>query len=171
MKKILTESEKKEIRKLYYESDEDQIKKLLDNEEFRQIFTDFSSGRITEKEMEMKVKIMLLGEEVKYLREIFEDYPHIAERVKDSDVVEMTRDTIRTVNNNSDAFFGNYGDLNMVPKHAYSTMIIAGLIKRLEDMYPELKRDLDWSGDFINYMKFYHDDMLFGGFDELNMNL
>lgn len=169
MKKILSESEKNEIRKLYYESDEDQIRNLLDNEEFRTIFTDFSSGKITEKEMEMRVKIMLLGEEVKYLREIFEKHPHIAEKVKDSDVLQMTRDTIRTVNNNTGAFFGNYEDMKMLPKHAYSTMIIVGVIDKLEKMFPELKSDLDWSSDFVNYMKFFHDDVLFGGFDELNL--
>ena len=57
MKKILSESEKNEIRKLYYESDEDQIRNLLDNEEFRTIFTDFSSGKITEKEIQYEKKI------------------------------------------------------------------------------------------------------------------
>ena len=169
MKEILTEEEKKQIRDLYFSNTltEDKFGEFL-SDEFRQIFDDFASGRITEKEMEMRVKLALLEEEVKFLKDIFVDYPEIAERVQDSNLVQLIDWVKQRVNSAPDLFFPSVESKEELSKHEYSNIIIAGVISELFNLFPDLKGSEDVSDDLVNYLKFYHDDELFSGLDELN---
>ena len=173
---IISENEKKDIRKLYYESpseDDDSMDNPLNNVEFRKIIDDAMSGKITPEEAEMRIKILLLTYSVKNIKDIFEKYPDVAQKINDSDVVQIIKDTVRTANDDPYNFFiYNHArpveDLSDVQtKHIYGEMIIDGVIENFMNVYPELDdNDDEWVDDLTNYIKFYHDDLLFEGFNE-----
>jgi hypothetical protein len=62
--------------------------------------------------MEMRVKLALLEEEVKFLKDIFVDYPEIAERVQDSNLVQLIDWVKQRVNSAPDLFFRENNALN-----------------------------------------------------------
>lgn len=174
---IISENEKKDIRKLYYESpSDDDPMGLMNNDEFMKIIADGLAGKITPEEAEMRIKILLLTDSVKPIKEIFEEYPDVAEKINDSDVIRILKDTIRTANDDPHSFFiynhvrpvEDLSDLQS--KHIYGEMIIDGVIEKFVNVYyPELDyNDFNWKSDLINYIKFYHDDLLFEGFNKMN---
>jgi hypothetical protein len=66
-------------------------------------------------------------------------------------------------------FFPGVESKEELSKHEYSNIIIAGVISELFNLFPDLKGSEDVSDDLVNYIKFYHDDELFSGLDELNL--
>ena len=185
MKKIvrLTESDLAGIiRKVILERRKSGGSVISENKDkfIAKLISDFTSGKIDEKEMEMRMKLLFLEDSVKYLDEIFEDFPEVAEKVTDSYLQKMVGWVIKVVNSEPEHFFNGL-DKEDLDKRTYGDVIIGNVLKEIRNKFPILNLPEDESdrsqssesetmySDLVNYIKFYHDDLLFDGFEELDL--
>lgn len=185
MKKIvrLTESDLAGIiRKVILERRKSGGSLILENKDkfIAKLISDFTSGKIDEKEMEMRMKFLLLEDSVKYLDEIFEDFPEVAEKVTDSYLQKIIGWVIKVVNSEPEHFFNGF-DKEDLDKITYGIVIMRNVLKEIRNKFPVLNLPEDdpygsqssesetMYSDLVNYIKFYHDDLLFDGFEELDL--
>jgi len=159
----------KRLREEEYE-DDDSMKRFakFTMSELPDLIKDVQSGKMSYEELTAKMKLAILEKDVKYLSDILEDFPEIAEKLTDSYLQQVIGWVIDGVNSNPD-YFASLPSGYELDKHEYSDYVINDVIQEILSKFPVLQNEDEVAVDLENYIKFYHDDLLFKGFEGSNL--